>query len=311
MQALECFLLRRSEKIVDNFLLYLDPPDLVVLSQLNVRLRYWFYCYRARAWDFVDFARLYVYRPRALLSHIDGKNSMMYGYSILRFLLRCANGFAPLDICANLAKFSVIQEFLEEEGYTCSGLYPDYGWTTVDDKIGALIRRTHNMDSWTWSFSRDRSNRLEDLRGYVFKFGKGFARNRRRINVYLIRCEPYRHVLSSPLSKWLECFSYLTVLNGDSFSASYTCYMTAFKVVAPFPNSTFRHKKAFALEGQTDPRIAIPGNGVLIQGKGMNHSIEIVRGPPHRYDHFRCAETGLRSYEDGKCWIMMRESYGA
>ncbi|KAF6747815.1 hypothetical protein DFP72DRAFT_1074901 [Ephemerocybe angulata] len=287
MGPLERFLLSAPDAAVGHLLMTMEVWEIQVLEKLNTRLRYWFYGYGRRTWDFETFLKLYVPRPATLLSLIDGKHAMIYGGAVLRFFLRFGSKKCPLDICTTLAKYYQLNRVLRDDGFRLT--HPRTRKTsTSHDLVGDLLRRvgvTHN----TWSLAADKSWAAEDHVGYLFQYRKRCRGEYITVNLHLVRCEPYRHVLGGPITPL-------------------TCYMTNFEAGAPFARSTFRLSLAFALRNfhLLDIRLGRPYS---VESHFRTVSFEIVKGPPNARKTYFTAETGSRRLGDGFTWTIPRKGH--
>lgn len=196
----EEFLMRKDE-VVSYAMRFLDAPDLITISKVNLHLRHWYSRYGRTAWDFNTFARQFVRSPRNLFNICDPKHTLLYGEAVFRFMNRGNWRRCALDICTDLENIDAITHFLSQENYFCPTLDLESDRERGRDRVADLVRRTYRVDSMTWYYKGDKGSSSNDLEGYIFQFTKGRGRTSRTINVYLVRCEPHRHVLSRALSK--------------------------------------------------------------------------------------------------------------
>ncbi|KAF5328911.1 hypothetical protein D9611_014255 [Ephemerocybe angulata] len=209
LSALELFLMRMPDDVADSILLYFDAVVLLSLSRLNSRLRAWMDWYSSDAWNIEKFVGLYVRNNLTLLSLIDGKDTMLYGKSMLRFFLRNPSVTCPLDICTTLTKFYHLHRFLLDEGYDTTHKASNNAavrraWRQVSmhERVGNILHDAGAIQD-SWSLTADQSWSSEDHIGYKFQLTKTApGRPVLRINLHLIRCEPYRHVLATSLCEY-------------------------------------------------------------------------------------------------------------
>ena len=199
ISAFEAFLLKSDDAIVKHFMNYLPAREVLTVGKLNRRMRYWLDYYHNEVWDMVLFASEYVERPTWLLALMDGFHAMIYGEAVLKFFLRWTSPPYELDICTTLTKFYDIRRFLLDDGYRATRGSPTKMYALIEDTIEQAERRDNS-----WFLTGDRSCDPESHLSYKFPFVKHGTGNLRRVNVHLIRCEPYRHVLASAVS---ECLS--------------------------------------------------------------------------------------------------------
>lgn len=200
MGSLESFLHRASDDLVLYFMAHVDVYDTLVLGRLSIRFRYWFNAYSRRAWDAVRLVKQYVHRPQALLALMDGKDAMIYGEAVLRFFFRADQSQLQLDICTTLPKFYDVQRVLWHDGYRAT--VPKSAHSSGTYKlVRKIVNRQQNREQ-SWFLSGDRSDAPESHLGFKFTYYK-FNRDNRRVlvHIHLIRCEAYRHVLATSISK--------------------------------------------------------------------------------------------------------------
>ncbi|KAJ3530868.1 hypothetical protein NMY22_g8399 [Coprinellus aureogranulatus] len=287
MTPLERFLLLTDPYLVSYFLHFLDVPDLILLGKVSGKIRRWFNSFTHKMWNFMEFVRLYFHMPHAFLSLCDEKEVLMFGEAVLRFMLRSRTSKCPLDICTNLNRFEDVTNILRREGYHSRSPNVPAEGMEARDRVGDLVRRTYRIDSMTWLATADRASESEDLEAFVSSWARGPIGAQRVINLHLVRCEPYRHVLSR----------YITPM---------TCFMTGMEAVCVFASSIFRHKKAIVLDGKAYGEKNHPRRRLSIDGLHGPHVFDVVLGPPKSFSKVRQAETGVRSIGDKYCWILDR-----
>ena len=200
MGPLERFLLRSPNSLVQRLVNHFNLGDLVLLGALNVRLRYWFNSYRRRNWDMTRFLSRYVDRYHGLLSLMDGKRALIYGQAVLKFFLRSDSTVGALDICTTLASFHDISRLLLNDGYERRRKSRRDGEIMESyEVVGDMVREAFREGVQTWSQGADRSVDPKTHFGYRFEYGKYVHGKNLFINIHLVRCEPYRHVLASPI----------------------------------------------------------------------------------------------------------------
>ncbi|KAF6756117.1 hypothetical protein DFP72DRAFT_846884 [Ephemerocybe angulata] len=287
MGHLERFILSAPDAAVNKLMGSMSSWQLPALGKLNTRLRYWYYGYARRMWDFEAFVRRYVPRAATLLALLDGRNAMIYGGAVLRYFLRCPSVECPLDICTTLAAYWRLNRILEDDGYRLVHPLVVTGHST-QEAVGELLQQV-GVVSDTWSLAADRSWSAEDHIGHNFQYRRKSKGKYVTINLHLVRCEPYRHVLGGSISPL-------------------TCYMTGYEAGAPFARTTFRHGLGFSLRNrrllsaQDDPEY-------VIEAPEQTHVIKIIQGPPYSRKTFLSAETGSRRLGDSQCWTIPRVTY--
>ncbi|KAF6741726.1 hypothetical protein DFP72DRAFT_861615 [Ephemerocybe angulata] len=304
MSPLESFLLRMEDREAASILHHFETADLFVIGKLNSRLRSWLDWYCRSAWNMPKFAALYVKHPLALLSMMDEKTALIYGEAVFRFFLQCPSRDCPLDICTTLARFYQLQRFLQTQGYDLVTRYPRVSPTrrawmqvSMNERVGNIIYQAGATQD-SWSSSADQSWSSEEHLGYKFKFTRpSSSGGPRTINLHLIRCEPYRHVLAASLYR---------VLIETTPTATLTCFMSGDRCVAPFANSAFRRKLAFTLRNRRLFTKDLHETTQVIEGDGRRLRFDIAAGRPLAYRAYQDAEIGSRFWGDNSCWVISR-----
>ncbi|KAF6742986.1 hypothetical protein DFP72DRAFT_859644 [Ephemerocybe angulata] len=288
MGSFERFLLTAPDKAIDHALMAVPAWMLPVFGRLNTRLRHWYYGYTRRTWDFEQFVNLFVPRAATLLALIDGRNAMIYGIAVLRFLLRCPSTRNPLDICTTLSRYHQLNRVLEDDGFKLIHPHSMPG-QSMQDTIGNILQRV-GIAHTAWTLAEDRSSVPEEHIGYKFQYRRKCKGEYIVVNLHLIRCEPYRHVLGG-------CITPLT------------CYMTGLEAGSPFARTTFRYQLGFALRNHTFRDI---GQATVyeVHAPDHTHRFETVLGPPYAFNTHVTAETGCRRFGDDRCWTIPRQEYG-
>ncbi|TEB28821.1 hypothetical protein FA13DRAFT_1711525 [Coprinellus micaceus] len=285
MGSFESFLLRSSDELVLYFLKHIPVYDALTIGKLNQRMRYFFDAYGRNVWNIEDFVGQYVDRPEALLALLDGKDAMIYGEAVLHFFLRTSQERLSLDICTTLPRFYDIQRRLWADGFR---IMPSCLSRKMNshDLVRLLVRRQFKAES-TWFLTGDRSDEAESHIGFKVTYHRICYGKRRQItvNLHLIRCEPYRHVLATDLTPL-------------------TCYMTYDRAIAPFALSTFRDGLAFVLPNARLHGRIKPGEYMKLSGDSPDFLA--VFGPPHGFQTYPSAEIGRRFMGDRHCWTILR-----
>ncbi|KAF6746282.1 hypothetical protein DFP72DRAFT_855542 [Ephemerocybe angulata] len=283
MGALERFMLMAPESATSRLMLALTERDVMAFAQLNTRMRYWTYGYIQRTWGFERFLSMYTGRPAYWLALLDGKAAMAYGESVFRFFLRSATPTSPLDIVTTLGRFYALNRALMDDGYKL--YHPCQLRSSTHETIGNLIVNAGATFN-DWSLDADKSWSSEDHIGHNFKFSRRCGRRTVRVNLHLVRCEPYRHVLGTAITPL-------------------TCYMTGYEAVAPFARSTFIDNIGFALRNMRLLGYNF-GSRISIRGDFRTRIFKIAKGPPDAYKSYHNVELGARYLGDDKCWTIPR-----
>ena len=148
----------------------------------------------------IGFLRQYLRRPTFFLSKMDGENALIYGESVLRFFLRCrSTKECALDVCVTISKVYKLHRALVDEGYTnYSGSAGLFTRSTLSEVVTNAVGRASRRDYSSWLLTGDRSCESEDHAGFKFRYRR--KTNGMKVNLVLVRCEPYRYVLANSIS---------------------------------------------------------------------------------------------------------------
>lgn len=207
LSTFESLVLRSPPHLVNHLMACISSVDVGKLGLLNSRLRFWYHGYRKKTWDLVRFVRQYLRRPTYFLSQMDGRNALIYGESVLRFFLRCkVTKECAMDVCVTISKVYDLHRALIEDGYTnhdgISGLFTR---STLSEMVTNAVSRSTRRDYSSWLLTGDRSCEPEAHAGFKFRYRR--KSTGMRINLVLVRCEPYRHVLANYISTFCAFLS--------------------------------------------------------------------------------------------------------
>ncbi|KAF6751047.1 hypothetical protein DFP72DRAFT_1071906 [Ephemerocybe angulata] len=287
LSSFELFLFRAPARAVECLLNWMDEADIVRLSELGTKMFYWVHAYSRRTWNFEDFIGLYMSNPSTFLGFFNGTDAMIYGKSVFRFFLRSPHPTCPLDVCSTLSSFYRIQRFLAGDGFYMINPSP-YGVPTMHEMVGRIIRAT-GITRTTWSLNADKSWTPEHHQGFRFQFVRIKHGRRIRVNLHLIRCEPYRHVL------------------GAVSFAPYMCCMTNRYAFSLFAKSTFVTRIALSAFAAEKHKARKQDRPISIRRGDRICTFETVLGPPVAYTLHPTAEVGPRYLGDKHCWVLPRE----
>ena len=122
---------------------------------------------------------------------------MLYGPLVLRFFDKTLHPYAwtdfsdPLDICVHIQSLDKLIEFIRDEGF----FFNSHTTTSFRETVN---RELANTKPWKLKSSGERNASQADHSAWgPFTFGRLIHRHwYQRVNVHVVRCEPYQHVLS-------------------------------------------------------------------------------------------------------------------
>ncbi|KAJ3524013.1 hypothetical protein NMY22_g11187 [Coprinellus aureogranulatus] len=286
LSPLESFLLRSHNNLVTQLIDHIPVYDALKIGLLNRHMRYLFDDYSRRTWNMLAFVQQYVNTPQALLKLMDGKDALIYGEAVLGFFLRSSEGPLRMDVCTTLPRFYDIQRVLWDDGFRIVPSHRAKRKLYTQDVVKGIVRRQHKLES-SWFLTGDRSDDARSHTGFKFAYYKMHPRTNRHIvlNVHLIRCEPYRHILATEFTPL-------------------TCYMTVDDAVSPFALSTFRDGVALALQNKSE---SASKQSEYREFARKGHSFRPIFGPPFGYEILPSAEIGKRYMGDKHCWTIHRD----
>lgn len=199
LSCFESLILRSKPGLATHLMAFIGPADIGKLGLLNTRMRFWYHSYRRKTWDMIKFVRHYVNRPSHFLTLMDGKNALIYGESVLRYFLRCTpTRQCALDVCVTVSKVNEVHRVLVNNGYSHPTRDGMFSRSILSQLVTNTTRRSTTRDYSSWFLTGDRSVEPEAHAGFKFRY-----RNRAtgmKVNLILVRCEPYRHVLANSIS---------------------------------------------------------------------------------------------------------------
>lgn len=276
---------------------WLEEASVVKIGQLNVRIRYLYDTYSRATWDIHAFLERYVDRPYPLLCALHPDSALIYGEAVLGFFMRGSTPSPDLDICTTLPRFSRICEILETNGYRLSKAMAQYRSSefSIQSELENIVERSLTTSPKRWSLAGDLSSEPNQHIGFKFPFRKTCSGARRkRINLHLIRCEPYRHVLAVA-------------------HTAFTCHISFDTAVFPFANSAVTHGESYALPNYlilNKDRPRTTTGTVKVTGSNLSREISILHGPPYGFKRSPYPELGHRYLGDESCWMITRRPNG-
>ena len=199
---IEQFILMDFEAtVLENILRLCDPVSIIRLRRTCRVLNGALEVYCAETWDAKRFLASRFSTVEALFRVMSETNSIIYGPEVLSFLDRSAAKQTPLDLCVRYEWVATLVKFLKTQNYTFSGIDN----TKYLLWIEGLAVETRKIPKEKVRSSGERNSSQTDLDSIALQFIRRSARSRQQskvsLNVHVVRCDPYRHVLATYGSK--------------------------------------------------------------------------------------------------------------
>jgi len=157
--------------------------------------------YCAETWDAKRFLASRFSSMEDLFQVMSATKSIMYGPEVLRFLDRSTTTPTPVDLCVRYEGVATLVKFLKTQNYKFSGIDN----TKYALWIEGLTFVSRKFPKEKVRSSGERNSNQTDLDSIALQFVRISTRSRRpykvSLNVHVVRCDPYRHVLATYGSK--------------------------------------------------------------------------------------------------------------
>ncbi|PPQ76657.1 hypothetical protein CVT26_013947 [Gymnopilus dilepis] len=266
-----------------SLILYLfdswGPREIFTLSATNRRLYSIVRLYTRTRWNVKALIGRFTQHPSALLKLLNEGDGIIFGPAVTKFFDRTLNHPSIIDICLHGRLLENLLTFLEEEGYSYAGwnkrainlehyLWSKYAGTPTHELVSSGERNHDEAHRSAWG---------------PYEFSRHAREETRRINLHIVRCEPYRHLLSMHSTGLMNMIAWN-------------------RAIALFPTSTFIYRRSFVSAQDSVP--AKQHNSdykIWFDSYATTRKINIV-GLTHKvYNH---VEIGQRFVGDHHCWII-------
>ncbi|PPQ85485.1 hypothetical protein CVT26_015256 [Gymnopilus dilepis] len=279
LSILELTLLKGDVSLIISFFDQWEPREIFLIGSVNKRLLNIVRCYVHKRWNIEGFVGTSFPKPSTLLNLLDKEGGVIFGPAVFRFFDRTLTCPTSLDICIHGRTLRKLLHLMNEEGYKLVG---HKGRTsTPEHDILEKYSRMHAYDLRS-SGERNQSEAHRAAWG-PYEFTKDSQNKYGRIRLHIVRCEPYRHILS--------------------FYSTGLMNMIAWKqAISLFPKSTFAYRRSFV--SAQDALIAKQNYSqykTWFDDYAKTVGIRIIGLTHRRYSH---VETGTRFVSDDACWII-------
>ncbi|PPQ97597.1 hypothetical protein CVT26_002396 [Gymnopilus dilepis] len=266
-----------------HFILYFfdqwEPQEIFIMASTNKRLANIVQYYVHKRWNVEDFIGKVFSRPGALLELLDCENGVVFGPAVFKFFDRTLNRPSIVDVCIHGRTLEKFLRLLCEEGFELAS----YNKKT-EDVAYEISESLSRMHSYKLKSSGERNQSEADRAAWgPYEFSKHINDKSRGIRLHIVRCEPYRHILSL----------YSTGLMN----------MIAWKqAISLFPKSTFSYRRSFvSAQDATLAKQSYSRYKTWFDEYAAFAGIEIIGLTHRRYGH---VEIGTRFVSDDSCWII-------
>ncbi|KAJ3535574.1 hypothetical protein NMY22_g6425 [Coprinellus aureogranulatus] len=184
--------------------------------------------YITRRWTVIGFLSIWFRIPERLLDCMHSTGTLVCGQNVTQFFHECVNPEYPLDLCVKPEHIFTVAQILFEDGYR---FQPPHGMEAAfDDALSAVI------DSYrSTGMSREAELSVDPSQhgAHFFRFRRetaGQDGEHTQILIRLVRCEPYRHILSQHSTAFMD-------------------FITADYAISPFAHSSLISHLSFLVRG--------------------------------------------------------------
>ena len=170
---------------------FCDPTTIIRLQRTCTTLHKAVKLYSEKTWDIEKFLSSHFKSVRKLLKFLSRTDALIYGPEVYRFFDRASYATSTLDICVRYEGVSELIKFISSQGYTFTGI----GGIKHRLWIEALSIETRKFSAEKIRSSGERNSKQRDRDSIALQFSNdGF--DEVKLNVHVIRCSPYSHILS-------------------------------------------------------------------------------------------------------------------
>ncbi|PPQ65630.1 hypothetical protein CVT26_000572 [Gymnopilus dilepis] len=243
LSPIEFTLLGQPNSFIIKFFDRWEPAQLAVFSRSSKNVRRLVRFYIAHRWNITGFVHRYFSDANAALELFDNEEAMLFGPSVCQFFHRCKEIKSSVDLCLHVRSAPVLFKFLQEDGYAFTR--KSMGGPTF---VETLELRLASLPETKLKSSGERNASETDRAAWgPFDFVRGHWTYFRRVRLHVVRCEPFRHILtmhSTGLMNFIGWKSAVSLFPRSSF-VYHRSFVTRqdFLLSDHFPDS---HKKWFA-----------------------------------------------------------------
>ncbi|PPR04171.1 hypothetical protein CVT26_003811, partial [Gymnopilus dilepis] len=280
ISAFERMLLISATSLPLVVLDFIALRELYILSKLNKRLNFIVRYYTDHKWKVIDLLNRFFADTQGLLDFMEDENAILFGSAVFRFLDRTfGQKCTLLDVCIHAESSERMNHIMELEGFKfkSSARSAKKFLTAVKNEIYSTPPHKLKSSGERNSSESDRS----PWGPYDFR-GVG-QKHKLRIRIHVVRCDPYRHIMTLKSSALMNYISW-------------NC------VVSLFPNSAFIRRRSFvSRQEDLSWRRSPKGFHAWFDNYAKKNDFSVI-GITHR--QYKEVETGERHVGDKFCWII-------
>ncbi|PPQ83307.1 hypothetical protein CVT26_015053 [Gymnopilus dilepis] len=276
---LECALFSGGVPFIVAFFDRLGPKEICQLSKTNRRMLSVCRFYVLMRWDVLGLVSRFFVEEEKALALFTAENAILFGPAVVKFFDRAKKIHFALDVCVNVETLERIVAFLESEGFKY--VSNSAKGNTFRAEIAGEIARTP-VEELKSSGERNSSEINRSPWG-PYDFVREPHSTFRRLRLHVVRCEPYRYILSL-------------------YSTGLMNFIGWGCAVSLFPNSTFCHRRSYVSRQECTSEASFSSSfHTWFEDYAAARGISIVE---YGYKVFKGVEKGERYIGDGHCWVI-------
>ncbi|PPQ96725.1 hypothetical protein CVT26_010278 [Gymnopilus dilepis] len=275
----EDFLIRMPLRLLMLLFDSWEPMQIIRLGKANKQLRRITRFYMSMRWSVDKFVRRYLTRSEEALDSFEREGALLFGPAVCGFFYRSMDLTCALDVCIHVRSTQLFARTMVSEGYRFTRI--SGGRETFEETV---MQRLHDTQEIKLKSSGERNSREVDRRAWgPFEFVRGRFQSFRRIRVHVVRCEPFRHILT------LHSTGLMNIIGWNS-------------AISLFPKSTFTYRRSFISRQECVFSDKFERSiKKWYDGYAAKKLVKIIGMSRRRY---RSAEIGPRFVGDSLCWII-------
>lgn len=193
----EFILLDMDFTALDSLLSLCDPPTIYRLGRTSKTIENAVRLYCSRTWDVHAFLSIHFNNICRFFRVMTSTGAIVFGIEVLRFFDRVPTPRTPLDICVRYEGVTEIVRYLRSQNYESLGSSANTNLLWLE----TLTLETRRLSAEKLRSSGERNAGQQDRDSIVLSFhrkeggGDGLP-STSLLNVHVVRCDPYAHLLS-------------------------------------------------------------------------------------------------------------------
>ncbi|PPR00577.1 hypothetical protein CVT26_009852 [Gymnopilus dilepis] len=275
----EDFLVRMPLRLLMHLFDTWEPMQIIRLGKASKQLRRITRFYMSMRWSVDKFTHRYLTKSEEALDLLEREGGLLFGPAVCGFFYRSVDVSCALDVCIHVRSTQSFAKMMNSEEYRFTRM--SGGRETFEETV---MQRLHDTQEVKLKSSGERNSREADRRAWgPFEFVRGRYQSFRRIRVHVVRCEPYRHILT------LHSTGLMNIIGWNS-------------AISLFPRSTFVYRRSFISRQECVFSDKFERSiKKWYDGYAAKKSVNIIGMSRRRY---RTAETGPRFVGDSLCWMI-------